>query len=85
MASPSKETVFIGDVSPDLQERIIKFGDTIVPAGSYNSNIMNRMFVKEVEVYKRPEDDKTHVKTTYEIVVTPGTSSFSTREKHAHP
>ncbi|KAI0647642.1 hypothetical protein C8Q79DRAFT_960610 [Trametes meyenii] len=62
------EPRFVGDFTPKQRASILKFADVILRGdGEFAKPTGSRLEMTEVEVYQRPEDDKTQVRMVFEI------------------
>ena len=72
MASNANEAIWKGDFTEDLKERIIGFSDVLTYAEGFAHSVGSKLKLKEVEVYKRHQDGKTHCRVVYETTVDEG-------------
>ncbi|KAI0771091.1 HotDog domain-containing protein [Trametes elegans] len=61
-------TRFIGDLSDEQRDSILKYADIILRGrGQYSQAVGSRLELTEVELYERERDGKTHIRMVFEI------------------
>ena len=72
MPSDTSDIVWKGDFSPDLKDQIIRWTNLLISAEGFAQSVVRRLKLKEVAVYARDKDGKTHSRATFELVVDEG-------------
>ncbi|KAI0375776.1 hypothetical protein BV20DRAFT_959825 [Pilatotrama ljubarskyi] len=70
--SSSTETrlpVFTGNIPPAVQNEIRDFSQVVMKRGAFARSTGSSLILKEVGVFRRERDGKTHARITYETVV----------------
>ena len=84
MTSDKGDIIWTGDFSEELKDKITRHANFLTGTGSegFAQSIAGRLKMKEVIMYGRERDGKTHCKVIFELTVDEGTHRLCRGDLH---